>query len=249
MSRPPVAFRPPLSLITFDLDNTLWDSDAVIARAHQAMCEHIINALPAAEPLIAEDAAWHHMRSRLARERSDIRHHPSLMRKAITRELLMPLALPEAHRETLVEDGFAVFHAGRNNVTPYPEALELLHWLQPRIPLVAITNGNANLARIGLESFFTGIVSAESAGVAKPHPGIFEAALAITGCPPSLALHIGDHPDEDMRAARSLGFRTLWIRRPGQDAGACESDAAADSAAAMRDIVQHWLSALRDTLD
>jgi HAD superfamily hydrolase (TIGR01549 family) len=232
-----------LSLITFDLDNTLWDSDAVIERAHQAMCAHILSACPGAAPWIAEDSAWRDMRTRIARERADIRHHPSLMRKAVTRELLMPLGLGTDERERLVEESFAVFHAGRNTVTPYPEAVELLAWLQPRIPVVAITNGNAHLSRIGLEHFFTGIVSAESAGVAKPHPDIFTAALSITGCPAHLTLHVGDHPEEDIRAARTLGFKTLWIKRPAHTGTECESDAVAASPSCMARQIRCWLEA------
>ena len=57
-----------LSLITFDLDNTLWDSDAVIERAHQAMCAHILSACPGAAPWIGRGLRVPAVALRYARE-------------------------------------------------------------------------------------------------------------------------------------------------------------------------------------
>ena len=42
------------------------------------------------------------------------------MRKAVTRHLLTPLALPETQVELLVGQAFEIFHEGRNQVVPYP---------------------------------------------------------------------------------------------------------------------------------
>ena len=65
---------------------------------------------------------------------------------------------------------------------------------------------------IGIDTYFQHVVSAESAGVAKPQPEIFQQALRLAGgVSPSDALHVGDHIEENIEAARQLGFKTIWV--------------------------------------
>lgn len=200
-----------IKLITLDLDNTLWEAEAAIFAAHRAMCHWLRENVSGSASLL-EDRAWRDMRVKIAKERADIAHHPSLMRKEMTRALLAPLNLAPASLQDIIDASFNVFHEGRNQVVPYPEAVELLEYLKPRVPVIAITNGNSDLERIGLAHLFTDIVSAETAGVAKPHPGIFEKALRLAGnVPAQHALHVGDHIEEDIEAARKLGFKTIWV--------------------------------------
>jgi putative hydrolase of the HAD superfamily len=50
-------------------------------------------------------------------------------------------------------------------------------------------------------------------GVAKPDPGIFEAALAEAGADPSSTVHVGDQPANDVAAARAVGITPVLIDR------------------------------------
>lgn len=51
-------------------------------------------------------------------------------------------------------------------------------------------------------------------GFSKPHPAIFQWALAQAACQPDQALMIGDRIDNDIVPARALGFKTLWLSLP-----------------------------------
>lgn len=200
-----------IKLVTLDLDNTLWDADPIIFKAHRDMVSWLTERMPESAPHLQDDT-WRSLRHRIVNERQDIAHHPTEIRKAMLRHALAPLPLSEQQRETLVEDAFAIFHEGRNQVLPFPEAIELLQYLQAHVPVIAITNGNSDLERIGIAQYFKAVVSAESAGVAKPHPDIFRQALQLVeGVTPQEALHVGDHTEEDIEASRALGFQTIWI--------------------------------------
>ena len=78
-----------------------------------------------------------------------------------------------------------------------------------------MTNGNANVNRLGLERYFRFGISAADVGVSKPHPAMFEAALARAGSSPERAVHVGDNPVDDIRGASSAGYRTVWVNLRG----------------------------------
>ena len=46
---------------------------------------------------------------------------------------------------------------------------------------IAVTNGNANLEKIGIDDLFDGHINAAMAGAAKPHRPIFDAAVKAGG--------------------------------------------------------------------
>ena len=60
--------------------------------------------------------------------------------------------------------------------------------------------------------FVDGFVSAEDAGVYKPHPGIYRHLLETTGTDPSSALLVSSNPF-DIAGAGVVGLRTAWCRR------------------------------------
>lgn len=231
-----------IKLVTLDLDNTLWDAETIIYDAHRAMVAWLIENVPQCEPLLG-DEAWRALRKQVIRERPDIAHHPTDIRKAMLRAALTPLALDVTELEQAVDGAFNVFHEGRNRVTPFPEAIALLTYLQDHVPVVAITNGNADLNRIGIAHHFQHIVSAESAGVAKPHPDIFHKALQLAGdIKPEEALHVGDHIEEDVEAARQLGFKTIWVNPEKIDKPLhCHPDRVVHSAAELLSVIRAWI--------
>lgn len=198
-----------IRLITFDLDNTLWPVDAVIARAekltHDWMHEH--------HPDVARD--WtpdnvRALREDLLRGNADLQHNLTLLRQLAMSTCFERCGYREREARRLALEAFAVFHAARNEVTLFPEAKDILAQLAGRYRLGALTNGNADLRRIGLADLFEFHHSAESIGRRKPEPDMFHAALRSAGVAADDAIHIGDHPEEDVDAARRHGFGAVW---------------------------------------
>lgn len=94
------------------------------------------------------------------------------------------------------------------------EALERLQTLG--IVLGLVTNGTVRsqgqkLDVLGLRGYFHVIVVSEAVGVKKPHPAIFQHALAGVGIPAEHAWFVGDHPENDILGASRAGLRTVWL--------------------------------------
>src|SRR5204863_2052863 len=103
-----------------------------------------------------------------------------------------------------------------NQIDFYPDALAALARLAAYGPVLALTNGNADLARIGIDGHFAGCIAAREAGHAKPDAPIFHAACAQLRLAPHEVLHVGDDPELDIAGARGAGLRSCWINRRGE---------------------------------
>ena len=83
--------------------------------------------------------------------------------------------------------------------------------------MIAVTNGNADLDRIGISDLFDDLVNAAMAGAAKPERPIFDVAVKAGGASAAETLHVGDHPLYDVHGAKQAGLRTAWVNRNGSD--------------------------------
>jgi putative hydrolase of the HAD superfamily len=102
----------------------------------------------------------------------------------------------------------------------YPDAVPALRQLRDRgLRLVAVSNWDYALPRVlercGLDGLLDGAVTSAGAGARKPDPAIFEPALALAGCGPDEALHVGDTAREDVAGARAARIRPLLLDRGG----------------------------------
>lgn len=103
---------------------------------------------------------------------------------------------------------------------PAPDARPALGRLRELgLTLVCVSNWDISLpdvlADAGLAGMLDGVVSSAAAGARKPDPAIFETALALAGCEPEEALHVGDTPEEDMAGAEAAGIPALLLDRRG----------------------------------
>lgn len=199
----------PLRLITFDLDNTLWPVREVIERAELASSHYLQQRFPELAEALSVPAL-HLLRDLLVKARRDYLKNLTQLRTDTLEAALTDAGIPTTEARQATADAFEVFYVERNRVSFYPGALDLLDTLGKHFTLGALSNGNANLERIGIAHLFAFHHNAESVGEAKPHPAVFQAALASAGCHAEQALHIGDHPLEDIAAARRAGFRSCW---------------------------------------
>lgn len=200
----------PVRLLTLDLDNTLWETEPVIARAEQACYDWISTHCPQAAAFYSA-AALHEYRLQIAACYPDLRFRLSQLRQEVLRRVFMQSGIDRDRSAALAVEAFQVFYRERSRVTFYAGAEEALRALAAAYPLMALTNGNADLELIGIRSYFQAHFSAEQVGAPKPDPALFQAALQQAGVTAADCIHMGDHPEQDIAAAAALGFRTLWI--------------------------------------
>jgi HAD superfamily hydrolase (TIGR01509 family) len=82
--------------------------------------------------------------------------------------------------------------------------------------VVAVSNGNADVGRIGIGAHFRRQRQRPCAGVAKPDVRIFHAAAAAAGVSPEAVLHVGDDPALDVLGGLDAGMQTVWVNRDGK---------------------------------
>jgi HAD superfamily hydrolase (TIGR01549 family) len=70
-------------------------------------------------------------------------------------------------------------------------------------------------AHFALDNIFSAAISSAELGYLKPHPAIFEAALAAVGEPAGAAVMVGDSVKADIEGARQIGMRAVLVRRTG----------------------------------
>ncbi|PIE40772.1 MAG: HAD family hydrolase [Gammaproteobacteria bacterium] len=210
-----------IRLITLDLDDTLWSVTPVILRAEKVLYQWMQETLPEVlEHYHREGLSA--FRQQATQSRPELAKLPTTFRKQFLNHCFSQVGLQGAALNEHVEAAFTVFHKARNEIDFYPQTLPLLTTLKQDFTLIALSNGNADLHMVGLAGYFQAHFSAESTGKPKPDPTMFKAALAHSGTAPEQAIHVGDHPIEDIEAANSAGFHTIWFNQNNQnDAASC----------------------------
>ncbi|CAM3540300.1 HAD family hydrolase [Paracidovorax anthurii] len=197
--------------ITLDLDDTLWPIWPTIGRAEQVLRAWLTPRAPATAALLADAGAAAEIRAEVVQAHAHLGHDLSALRRESIRAALRRAG----DDESLTDAAFDLFFAERQRVELYDDAIAALEFLAMRHPLLALTNGNANLGLIGIDRYFQGSVTAREFGVAKPDPRIFHEAAGRLGVAPEAVLHVGDDATLDACGARQAGMQAVWINRGG----------------------------------
>jgi 2-haloacid dehalogenase len=103
-----------------------------------------------------------------------------------------------------------------HRLMPWPDSVPGLNRLKSRYILVTLSNGNisllTNMAKnAGLP--WDCVLSSELAGHYKPDREVYEKAADLLDLPPEDIMMVAAHK-RDLRAARSVGYRTGFVPRP-----------------------------------
>ncbi|CAM9141329.1 unnamed protein product [Pylaiella littoralis] len=224
-----VEFTMPVEVVSFDLDDTLWSTMAVINQANEALQEHLSREHPA----LAEQCVIADFMKEVWKEKVCLCLDPTLDPAPVNLTELRKAGLARACEvtgtdpSTVVESCFDVWRRARHDVEPhlFPGVLETLKALRDRgVRLVAITNGNAQTDDIPcLKDLFEFCVMAEQVGERKPDPGPFQEAVRRAGYPSSNSVggewvHVGDDWASDCVGAKKMRMRSVLVRVPGKPA-------------------------------
>jgi putative hydrolase of the HAD superfamily len=131
-----------------------------------------------------------------------------------------------------------------------PDVMETLEKLAGRYRLGVIANQlravREAMHRDGIDRFFEVWAVSEELGVEKPDPRIFEHALELAHAPPERCVMAGDRLDYDIRPAKGLGMRTVWVLR-GEAPAEPTADQLAEPDAAVHTLAE--LPAILERLD
>ncbi|MBT0727537.1 5-amino-6-(5-phospho-D-ribitylamino)uracil phosphatase YigB [Rosenbergiella australiborealis] len=201
--------------ITFDLDDTLYDNRQVILTT----VEKTHQALQAWHPRLAHVTHDDYNRVRLTLEQ----HHPTIIhdmtawRYATLVQLMQNVGLSDVDAKRGAEQVMAVFHQWRSAVEIPCMTHQVLAELSAKVPLVAITNGNADASQLGIAQYFALILRAGPDGRAKPSADLYQIAANTLNMHPAKILHVGDDLITDIQGALVAGYQACWINDRQQD--------------------------------
>jgi putative hydrolase of the HAD superfamily len=197
--------------VIFDLDGTLFDRDSsvrkLIARQYGAFApalQHIPKATYI-DQFIGLDARGYVKKD-------------EVYRKLVETYLIQGVTAGE-----LFEDFYAHYH---HCCVPFPGLVEMLRQLKAQeIKLAIITNGGHafqmnTIKALGIEDFFSAILTSEQEGIRKPDPQIFQRAMEPLGVSAAETVFVGDHPEVDIMGAHQAGLKAVWKRDPFWEAPA-----------------------------
>jgi len=205
-----------IEVITFDLDNTLWDVEPALIKAEDAQREWLLEHRPGSIEQFDHDQLWEFKKGVWQRN-PQLAHHISQMRTQMLYELQRQAGYDDAASREGAEQAFEVFLQARHAVQLYEEALEVLETLARDYTLGALTNGNADIYKTDAGEYFDFAFLAEEIGASKPAPDMFHAAIDKAQVAPELIIHVGDNAEHDVQGAKAVGMLTVWMNSQGEE--------------------------------
>nr|WP_086939214.1 5-amino-6-(5-phospho-D-ribitylamino)uracil phosphatase YigB [Thaumasiovibrio occultus] len=199
----------PIAAISFDLDDTLYDNYPVIVNMEKAMFQWLVQRFPVCQHVTPQD--WQRLKANVAKQQPGLSDDMTAWRHETLRILLMQFGVSAAEANAAADEGIALVMDARHRIAVPEMTHTVLAALAERWPLVAITNGNADVGRIGLEGYFQFSLQGGVDGLAKPHAALFEKTVQRLQIAPNQLLHVGDHLTADVAGAREAGVMACWI--------------------------------------
>jgi putative hydrolase of the HAD superfamily len=199
-----------IKAICIDLDDTLWPIEPVIREAEKRLHDWLASNCPdVTEGYSIDDLR--ELRSSVTDAHPERAHDFTWLRRRSLRRVLREYGYADEY----VDTAFEVFLTARHDVTLFDDVLPGLKALASRYPLACLSNGNADVNRIGLNGHFRFSLSAREVGQPKPHRAMFDEACRRFELQAHEVLHAGDHPVQDIDGAADAGLRTVWVNRNG----------------------------------
>ncbi|GAX16661.1 putative hydrolase of the HAD superfamily [Fistulifera solaris] len=212
-----------LGILSFDLDDTLFSTNAVIKDANQAMLEKLRR-----HGVDVQEEEFLDATRQIRRSLDGPITYTSLRKMTIAQFILMTAAFSKEKCDALVDECFDIWLHERHRAAErhlFPQTLNCLSILKemyPDVCFAAITNGRGNpLYMPALANFFDFCVSGEDHGVfpeRKPAPGIYKASLSkYKDLYPHhdhdsrIWIHVGDCLVNDVGASANVGAYAVWL--------------------------------------
>ena len=206
----PIKKMSEINLITFDLDDTFWDIRSTIINAEN-------NSRKWAEDRIGKKIEWGtfedfmKIRSELVKKDPSLEYDLGMLRKKTIAHHTKKFFKETKDLNEFIEDAYFFFLEERHKVTFYDDVIAVLEELSTEYKLGVLTNGNADVNKLGIGHLFDFSISSMDVKSNKPGRAHFVKAHELSQVDFKNTLHVGDHPVNDIVGARELGINTMWF--------------------------------------
>ena len=208
--------RAKIKAITFDLDDTFWDIGPVIINAEIKTREWIESSLD-------EEITWGDyesfmlLREDLIKKNERLAYDLGALRRESIKHHVRHAFSNEKHLEDFVESAFEIFFDLRQQVTLYPHVKDFLNAAATKLPLGILTNGNADVKKIGIDKFFKCHFTSLDVKSNKPSSKHFKKAVEFFNVLPEEILHVGDDKIADISGCIRAGLNPLWFNNKSNE--------------------------------
>ncbi|MEK5077943.1 HAD family hydrolase [Solibacillus sp. FSL W7-1436] len=187
--------------VLFDLDGTLLNRDKSVELFINQQYERLYELLS------------HIPKEQYISRFIELDNHGYVWKDKVYQQLISEFNIPSLTWEELLQDYVKQF---KHHCVGFPHIHKMLEELKNnKIALGMITNGYGqfqmdNIKALEIEKYFDVILVSEWEGIKKPNPQIFMNALEQLNVEPSESVFIGDHPENDVKAAQNVGMKGIW---------------------------------------
>lgn len=189
-----------IKAVIFDLDGTLLDRDESVKLFINSQFNRKLQGKVSKERYIARFI--------------ELDNHGYTWKDKVYQQLVKEFEI-KLTWEALLQDYLSEF---KHHCVPFPNLINMLEDLKSwNIRLGMITNGRGqfqmdNIEALGIKKYFDSIAVSEWEGLKKPDPQIFMRTLERLGVSPEESIFVGDHPENDVKAAQNVGMKAIWKR-------------------------------------
>jgi len=206
--------------IIFDLGGTLMHSREdwapVFARADQALTSKLKENDIELDAIVFRDRLHEYYEQR-DHDYQETTYH------LVLRELLKDLGYAEVAEPILRSALDAMYTVTQTNWLLEDDTIATIQKLKSNQYHLGIFSNAGDdkdvqelIENFGIRSYFDFVLTSAAAYYRKPHLRAFEIALAQWSIPPEDAVMIGDSLEADIRGAKRLNMKTIWLTRRAQ---------------------------------
>jgi len=207
----------PIRHILFDLGGTLMHSRGdwtpVFERADQALVSELSEHDIELDTKVFR-ARLHEYYEQRDKDFQETTYH------FVLRELLTDLGYAEVTEPVFRSALDAMYSITQTNWTLEDDTLATIQKLKSKKYNLGIFSNAGDdkdvqelIESFDIRTYFDFVLTSAACYYRKPHPRAFEIALAQWSIPPEDAIMIGDSLEADIRGAKSLEMKTIWITR------------------------------------
>lgn len=197
-----------IKAMTFDLDDTLYNNHPYIVAAEKKLFNFMFERWPDLHKTGKEN--WRQFRRECVQENPLLAHDMIALRRCVLTKLFKSIGLTGADLNNAVERSYDEFYFQRSNFKVSGAYVQVLKGLAAKVPVLAITNGNVDITRVGLGGCFNKVYHASVEQRSKPYRDMFDCASEHLNIPASNILHVGDNMEKDVFGALNAGYMAAW---------------------------------------